>query len=101
MIVYNVTCNVDEKVHNEWMKWMKEEHLPEVMETGMFVEHNMYRLMTRQYDEKGITYCIQYTCETYADYDRYQTEFGPALKQKTLEKFGDKVLAIRTLMESV
>lgn len=101
MIVYNVTCNVDDSVHQEWVKWMKEEHLPEVMETGMFIEHNMYKLMTRQYDEQGTTYCIQYTCNTYADYEKYSTEFGPALKQKTLEKFGDKVLAIRSIMEMV
>jgi hypothetical protein len=36
MIVYNVTINLDHDIHDEWVKWMKEKHLHDVMATGMF-----------------------------------------------------------------
>jgi len=35
------------------------------------------------------------------DYQQYVTQFGPALKQKTAAKWGEQVLAFRSLMEEV
>ncbi|MEO8448027.1 MAG: DUF4286 family protein, partial [bacterium] len=28
MILYNVTVNVDDSVHDEWLEWMKTIHIP-------------------------------------------------------------------------
>lgn len=99
MIIYNVTCNVADEIHDEWVQWMKEVHLPEVMETGLFLEHKMMKILTEVEDNTGTNYAIQYLCQSMDDYTNYSTNFGPALKQKTLEKYGDKVMAFRTLME--
>ena len=35
MYIYNVTINIDESVHLEWLTWM-ETHIPEVLNTGKF-----------------------------------------------------------------
>ena len=101
MIVYNVTINVHDEVHQEWLKWMKEIHLPQVMDTGMFTSYAMHKLLTRQEDEDGITFCIQYTCPSMAEYERYSNEFAPALQAETQKLFGGKYIAFRTLMEEV
>jgi hypothetical protein len=101
MIVYNVTVNVSNDVIDEFTLWMKTEHLPEVMQTGMFNNYRMFKMLTRQPDETGITFVIQYFADNISLYERYQVEFAPALQQKTKLKFGDKVLAFRTLMEEV
>ena len=37
MYIYNVTVNVSDDVHIEWLKWMKETHIPDVMKTGCFI----------------------------------------------------------------
>ena len=34
MYIYNVTTNIDESVHDEWLHWMKEIHIPDVLATG-------------------------------------------------------------------
>jgi len=101
MIIYNVTLNVDESIHDEWMLWMHSTHVPEVMATGTFQSFKMLRLLTRQSDETGETYAIQYIAASIEDYMAYQEQFAPALQQKTVEKFGNKILAFRTLMEEV
>jgi hypothetical protein len=101
MIIYNVTLNVDESIHDEWMIWMHSTHVPEVMATGKFHSFNMLRLLTRQSDETGETYAIQYKASSIEDYMAYQEQFAPALQQKTIEKYGNKILAFRTLMEEV
>jgi len=36
MIIYNVTVSVDNEVHEMWLAWMRNTHLPEVMATGYF-----------------------------------------------------------------
>jgi hypothetical protein len=101
MIIYNVTINVEDDVNNEWRQWMQEVHIPEVMHTGMFVDFSFSRLLTRQEDETGTTYVIQYLCESMEKYEVYVQHFAPALQAKTQQKFGSKYIAFRTLMEKI
>jgi Domain of unknown function (DUF4286) len=100
MIIYNVTVNIDNSVSAEWLKWMQETHIPDVMATGMFVENRILRLIGDE-DTGGTTYAIQYTAQNMEDYLRYRDEFAPALQKDALALFGDKFTAFRTLLETV
>ncbi|MFM7901991.1 MAG: DUF4286 family protein [Bacteroidota bacterium] len=100
MIIYNVTVNIDNSVRAEWLKWMQETHIPDVMATGMFVENKILRLIGDE-DTGGTTYAIQYTAKNMDDYTRYRDEFAPALQKDALALFGDKFTAFRTLLETV
>ena len=99
MIVYNVTCNLDASMAEEWLRWMRTEHIPEVMATGCFIEHKIMRLMTDADGNEGVNYAIQYTAESLDHYHRYRDEHGPVLQQKTRERYGDRILAYRSLLE--
>ena len=101
MILYNVTINVDDQVHDEWLDWMVNEHIPMVMATDMFINHKMFRILSRFQDETGTSYSIQYFAETMADYEIYKEVYAPALQQETLNKFGERCVAFRTLLEEV
>ena len=101
MIIYNVTCNVEKEMAEEWLQWMKTEHIPEVIETGCFLEYKILRLHNPGLDEEGINYAIQYTCESLEKLEFYKSEFGPTLQSKTLAKYGDKVFAYRSVLEIV
>ncbi len=101
MIIYNVTINIDEEAHETWLNWMKQEHIPAVMATGLFISSKMLRLLSRQADETGITYAIQYTCSNMDNYEHYQRDFAPALQAETQNRFGGKFVAFRTLLEEI
>lgn len=101
MIIYNVTINIDESVHEEWLDWMKNKHIPDVMATGLFTAHKILRLLSRQEDETGYTYAIQYTCLNLDNYEKYQSTFAPGLQAETQQKFGGKFGAYRSLLEEV
>lgn len=101
MIIYNVTINIEDDVNTQWVTWMKETHIPQVMNTGLFLDYTFNRLLTRQHDETGTTYVIQYTAKNMADYDTYQERHAPALQQETRKLFDGKFVAFRTLMETV
>ena len=48
MIIYNVTINVEESISQEWLCWMQKIHIPEVMNTGMFISAKMTRVMVEE-----------------------------------------------------
>jgi hypothetical protein len=100
MIVYNVTVKIDLSVHDLWLRWMKEEHVPRVMETGCFVGHKMYRVL--QEDEtEGITYAFQYFANNISDYFDYKEKHAAALQKESLDLFPGKYTAFRTILKEV
>lgn len=100
MLIYNVTLKVDRSIHENWLQWMKEKHMPDVMQSGCFVESRLLRLLETD-DADGPTYAAQYTAENEAAYRRYIAEFATAMRQDVIRKWGDKIVAFRTLMEIV
>lgn len=99
MIIYSVTINIDDDVHHDWLQWMKEVHIPDVMNTGLFVENRLLKLLN--VDDQGTTYSIQYMLRSMEDYDRYQQEFAPRLQAEHSQRYRDKFVAFRTLLEVV
>jgi hypothetical protein len=100
MIIYNVTINIDHAVHDEWLKWMKNIHIPEVMKTGIFLENRMLKVLGDE-DSGGVTYSVQYTCRSLDDFKNYENQFANEIRKKHLDKYQDKFVAFRTLLEVV
>ncbi|MCC5917243.1 MAG: DUF4286 family protein [Cryomorphaceae bacterium] len=99
MYIYNVTVNVEKGILDEWLTWMEEIHIPEVLQTKMFENCQINRVLVEE--EQGETFAIQYLAK---DRDRlkiYSEKFAPALKEKTREKFGDQLVAFRTVLQVV
>ena len=100
MIIYNVSIKIDWDIAATWVAWMKDEHIPEVMGSGCFVRYQFVRLL--QTDEsEGPTYAAQYYSESLSKYDHYLQKFAPLLRQKTIDRWGAKFIAFRSLMETV
>lgn len=100
MIIYNVTVNIDADVHDEWLQWMKEIHIPDVMGTGFFLDNKISKVLSGE-EEGGRTYSIMYTCESMETYERYQKEAAPSLQASHTKKYAGKFGAFRTLLEVV
>ena len=89
MILYNVTIKVDHDIHDEWMEWMKQTHIPQVLETGLFIGNEIFRLMEEDSSE-GVTYAIQYRLPDMSSYLTYQRDFAPALQADHTKRYADK-----------
>ena len=100
MILYNVTVNIDDSVHDEWLEWMRSKHIPDVLSTGLFTESKLYGIRTENEEEEN-TYSIQYFLRSMDDYKIYQKEYAEKLQFEHTEKFKDKFVAFRTIMELV
>ena len=95
MIIYNVTINIDETVHDKWLKWMRETHIPEVLETGKFLKAKMAKVLVEE-EMGGITYSIQYTAENKEILDKYYAEDAERMREEVSKHFGNKFVAFRT-----
>ena len=100
MIIYNVTVKVDLSVHEIWLRWMKEDHIPKVMATGCFVNFKILRILEEDQSD-GIAYAIQYSAKTLNDYFDYKNNHAVALQKEVNDIFPDKFVAHRTLLREV
>ena len=100
MMVYNVTVKVEPSIHEEWLRWMKEVHIPEVMGTGLFTGNRFMRLLDQD-ETDGMTYAIQYTCPGMEAYETYRERHAPALQEASRRRFGDRFVAFRTILKVV
>jgi hypothetical protein len=100
MIIYNVTINIDDSAHDEWLEWMKTEHIPQVLATGKFEKATFSKVLVEE-DLGGITYSVQYRCKSRETLIAYYKDDAEKLRAEGLKKFGDKQLAFRTEMEIV
>ncbi len=99
MLLYNVTLILDDAAAEEWLQWMQEIHIPEVMATGMFVSNRLLKVLDSP--NEGVTYCAQYVAETMENYNEYLAAYAPALQADLNEKFKNRFVAYGTLMEFV
>ena len=100
MILYNVTINIHESVHDQWMQWMQEKHIGDVLATGKFSAARMVKVLVEE-EMGGTTYSIQYTTYSKETLQRYYDEDAPRLREEGLRLFGDKMLAFRTELELI
>ena len=70
------------------------------MATGFFMEYKFYRLLDQD-ELDGITYIVQYFTSSMDNYNKYIQQSAPLLRQKTSDKWGDKFIAFRTIMQLV
>ncbi len=99
MILYNVTVSIDASVGEEWLIYMREKHIPEVMQTGHFLEARICRVAGEE--EGGLTYATTYLCESQEIFDVYEANFAPALRKEFNEKWAGKFAAFRTFLSVV
>lgn|GEM_PF-93744 len=100
MILYNVTVKVETSAADEWVRWMKETHMPDLVNTGLFSDTRLCRLL-EQDDSEGPTYAAQYYCNSIDDYNAYIDNHAPEMRERAFKAFGGKFAAFRTVMEII
>ena len=100
MVLYNVTIGVDKNIEEEWKRWMIDVHIPDVIATGQFVDHKFFKVLSHE-DPRSTSFSVQYFAKTMENLDVYQQNFAEKLQQDHQEKFSNKFVAFRTVLQSV
>jgi hypothetical protein len=100
MILYNITTNIHESVHDQWMIWMQHKQIPEMIATGKFTSARMVRVLIEE-EMGGLTYSVQYTTDSKETLQKYYLENASAMQQEGIQLFGDKMLTFSTELEVI
>lgn len=100
MIIYNITTKVHKSIAAEWLQWLKNIHVKEVMESDCFTEFKIVKLL--EIDETdGPTFAVQFAAQSKGLYNRYIEKFAGEMRKRSFDKWGDKFISIRTVMQIV
>jgi len=100
MIIYNVTIKIEWPIAEDWLQWMQDVHIPEILGTGCFEKHQLVRIL--QVDETdGPTYAAQYYAPSLTKYDYYLKNYATSFAETVNKRWGDRYLDFQTLMQTV
>ena len=100
MILYNITTNITADMEQDFIDWMKSTHIPDVLETGIFFDHKFFKLL-HDSEDGSINYSIQFFTENLDKMMEYERLHAPKLREKTRERYQDKAVSFRSLLETV
>ncbi|MDR3693287.1 DUF4286 family protein [Mucilaginibacter sp.] len=99
MIIFNDTVIIEEAVHEKWLKWIKEVHIPAVMATGHFKSYEVLNVIDSP--NEGVTYCIQYRADSIADFNQFYSKHLHRLQEAHNQEFENQFVIFNTLMQTV
>lgn len=92
MIEYIVEVTVQLESVDVWVDWMSNEHIPDVMSTGIFfVNTFLQKALTKN------VFVITYTCDSLKDFRKYQMYYAKEKQLKHTKRFGEVTSAQRKL----
>ncbi len=100
MFIYNVTTKIFSAIEADWLQWIKEEHIPDIITTGCFKNGIILKLLEID-DSEGPTYAVQYAAESKGQYNLYIEKHATSMRQKAIDKWGNKFIAFRSIMQIV
>ncbi len=100
MYIYNVTTNIEASAHQQWLKWMNEVHIPDVLATGKFTNAKLCRVLVEE-EMGGVTYSVQFTVRDKELLEKYYIEDADRLRQDVSRLFAGKFVSFRTELEII
>lgn len=99
MVLYNLTAIVEEEFHDEWMAWMKQTFIPEILNTNLFINHCVLKVLDSP--NPGITYCFQFNADGPEHYQKFKDSLEAPLLDKYYNRFENKAVSFSTIMEYI
>ena len=100
MILYNVTVSLTPEIEEEWLQWIQDEHIPEVLATQKFESAHLVKIYDEHQNATG-SYAVQYKVTNQAQLTAYLKNDAERLRQKIQERFGNQLLTFRTFLNII
>ncbi len=100
MLIVNTTYHVSEDIQADWIFWVKNEYIPEVIKTNMMVQPRFFRLLIE--DEPGnVSYALQFEVYDLDTLENWFNRYGTDMQVTMSNRFQEKVMGFTTMMETV
>ncbi|GAB2695370.1 hypothetical protein GCM10027037_18880 [Mucilaginibacter koreensis] len=97
MIIYNETYVVNPEVNETWLAWIKQNHIPGALSTGLF---NSYKILTvLNSPNEGVTYCIQFVTDQIEKYTQFTENHLDQLHIVHNQQFENQYVLFNSIMQ--
>jgi len=100
MYIYNVTTNIQDAAREQWLKWMNETHIPDMLATGKFTSAKLCQVLVEE-DMGGTTYSAQFTTPDKQTLEAYYKEDAPRLREDVVKLFANQFVSFRTELQVI
>ena len=100
MIIQNTTTQIPWPIHAQWLRWMQNECIPEIMASGYFESFQFVKVLNID-DLEGPMYALQLYAVDMEAVNAFNLEMAATLAQKVQERWGESALSFTSLMEVI
>jgi Domain of unknown function (DUF4286) len=99
MLLFNVTVIMEDSIANDWLQWMRADHIPQIMATDCFVSNRLLKILDSP--NEGVTYCAQYIAEDIGSYQTFKDNYEQIFTAGMYNEFPNKLVSFSSLMEFI
>ena len=100
MLIFNTTYLVSDKVHGAWLKWVREQHIPFMLESSYFSQPLVARVITSA-EQDGTSFSVQFHVQDMHTLKLWNKEYSLLFQEKCSQQFGTEVIFFTTVLEVV
>ncbi|MEN8764531.1 MAG: DUF4286 family protein [Wenyingzhuangia sp.] len=101
MYIYNVTTNVADAIYQNWLVWMKEDYIPQMLATKKFASAKITRVMIQE-EMGGKTFSVQYSIKDKETFKAFYVEDASRMNAIMQSKFENGlVVSFQTELEVI
>jgi hypothetical protein len=100
MLLYNITYNIDKNEEQDFLNWMQNIHIQDVMITGFPKSYKVLKLLT-EIDNGGVTYSVQYNFDSRDGFEVFENDYLDDLHDAIDKRYRGKYVHFASLLEVV
>ncbi|GAB3521734.1 DUF4286 family protein [Emticicia fontis] len=100
MFLFNITFNIETPIHQQWLKWMKANFIPAVMQTKLPYKSSILKLLT-EIENAGSTYSFQFHFKTMEDFLNFELNHKEQILDRHNMLFRGKFVQFSSLLQEI
>lgn len=99
MIIYSVTYAIEDQLEFEWVNFMKDSFIPNVMDSGYFEEYIFTKVLAQEGTDTA--YNIQYQCFNHEKLNLFIANVQQELDAMMHQKYNGRFASFFTKLEKI
>jgi len=100
MLIFNTTYLVSDNVQGAWLLWVREQHIPFMLQFNPFSNPQVAKVIADE-EQEGTSYSVQFHVPDMETLMLWKERFGLAFQENCAHQFGTEAIYFSTVLEIV
>jgi hypothetical protein len=100
MLIFNTTYLVSDKSRSAWLTWVKEQHIPFMLDSTYFSNPQVARVITSA-EQEGTSFTVQFHVNDMRMLKQWNQKFNAIFKENCSGQFGSEVVFFTTVLDLI